>query len=140
VVSVPLHSDVVLKDIGQASPMLHTGARTGIASAEISRATDLTAFFPDGGHLATLPSHCKAAVAVNSTAGLFAPAHSRSVNTQGRTIYDLPGGTSQRMLDEVWIALERPDAMGLPVLHSILVAGTPVDENFHTSMGIRLAV
>jgi capsular polysaccharide export protein len=84
-------------------------------------------------HLPTLMTHAQALVTVNSTVGLSAMDHALPVKTLGQAIYDIPGLTSQRSLDDFWqhSALDKPE----PDLHvkfvNYVIAHTQLNGNFY---------
>jgi capsular polysaccharide export protein len=53
-------------------------------------------------HLPTLFDHMLGAVVINSTVGFSALSHGAPVKTCGLAIYDIPGLTFQKSLDEFW--------------------------------------
>lgn len=53
-------------------------------------------------HLPTALDHTRGVVVVNSTVGLQALHHGAPTKTFGRAIYDMPGLTCQKPLDEFW--------------------------------------
>lgn len=87
-------------------------------------------------HLPTLMTHAQGMVTINSTVGLSAMDHALPVKTLGQAIYDLPGLTSQRPLDEFWrhSLLDKPE----PELHAkfvnYVIAHTQLNGNFYREL------
>jgi capsular polysaccharide export protein len=110
---------------------LDQATRLGIASRVI---------FLDGGHLPTLIRRSRGMVTVNSTAGIQALHHQCPTKTLGKAIYDLPGLTSRRSLDEFWLDPDCPDAEFFATFRHAVMGATQINGNFYTPLGIRRAV
>ena len=87
-------------------------------------------------HLPTLMSHAQGLVTINSTVGLSALDHDLPVKTLGHAVYDMPGLTSQRSLDDFWknAAADKAD----PLLHEKFVnyvtAHTQLNGSFYREL------
>ena len=70
-------------------------------------------------------------VLINSTVGLSSLFHNTPVKTLGRAVYDLPGLTVQRALDEFWSAEERVDTAAFETYRANLVARNQINGNLY---------
>lgn len=97
-------------------------------------------FVIDGGHLPTLLSKSQGVVLVNSTTGLSALHHGRSVKVLGRALYDMPGLTFQGSLDRFWQEKSAPNQDLFRAFRRVVLRGAQVNGSFFTEAGIALAV
>ena len=75
----------------------------------------------DGGDLDGLAQDARGMVCVNSTSATLALAQGTPVCTIGEAIYDIPGLTHQRHLDEFWSRPTPPDPGLYPAFRRVLV-------------------
>jgi capsular polysaccharide export protein len=92
-------------------------------------------------HLPTLMSHAQGLVTINSTVGLSAMDHALPVKTLGQAIYNIPGLTSQRRLDDFWQHSEQDKPE--PELHAkfvnYVIAHTQLNGNFYRELPSAVA-
>ena len=84
-------------------------------------------------HMPTILPHCRGAVVINSTSGLAAIGCGRPTNTTGAAIYDMPGLTYQRPLDQFWAEApdNPPDTHLYERYRAELIAQTQINGNFY---------
>jgi capsular polysaccharide export protein len=84
-------------------------------------------------HLPTLFDHMLGAVVINSTVGFSALSHGAPVKTCGLAIYDLPGLTFQKSLDEFWRGAEgfRPDRELFTRFRAYVIDHTQIAGSFY---------
>jgi capsular polysaccharide export protein len=84
-------------------------------------------------HLPTLLGFATGVVTINSTVGLSALTQGIPVKTLGKAIYDVPGLTSQRNLDEFWVhaSQDTPDEKLVGKLVNFLTATCQINTNFY---------
>jgi capsular polysaccharide export protein len=97
-------------------------------------------FVIDGGHLPTLLSKSQGVVLVNSTTGLSALHHGRSVKVLGRAVFDMPGLTFQGSLDRFWLEKSAPNQSLFRTFRRLVLRRAQVNGSFFTEAGIALAV
>ncbi|WP_186208718.1 capsule biosynthesis protein [Burkholderia gladioli] len=96
--------------------------------------------FIDAGHLPTLLEHARGVVVVNSTVGLSALHHNRSLIALGSAIYNFSGLTWQGDLDDFWLGGVPPD---MDLYHAFLdyvMHHTQINGDFYTRTGIAMAI
>ncbi|MCP1403223.1 capsule biosynthesis protein [Achromobacter insolitus] len=94
----------------------------------------------DGGHLPALINGSKAVVTVNSTVGASALLHGKPTKALGRAIYNMPGLTDQRSLDEFWHHQQRPDMQLFKSFRNVVIHDTQINGGFYCKPGIDLSV
>ena len=92
-----------------------------------------------GGDLGTLIRQSHGVVLVNSTVGLHALAAGTPVCVMGTAVYDLPGLTHQRGLDQFWTKPDSVDGAFFKTFRRAL-ASIQVKGSFFDSSGRRLAI
>ena len=97
-------------------------------------------FVIDGGHLPTLLSKSQGVVLVNSTTGLSALHHGRSVKVLGRALFDMPGLTFQGSLDRFWQEKSAPNQDLFRAFRRVVLRRAQLNGSFFTERGIALAV
>ena len=75
--------------------------------------------------------HAKAVVTINSTAGLSALIHNKSLKVMGDALYDMKGLTYQGHLHQFWTAGFRPDMKLLGKFRGYLLETTQINEVFY---------
>ncbi|MBW9462920.1 capsular biosynthesis protein [Kluyvera sp. EC_51] len=75
--------------------------------------------------------HAKAMVTINSTAGLSALIHNKSLKVMGDALYDMKGLTYQGHLHQFWTAGFRPDMKLLGKFRGYLLETTQINEVFY---------
>lgn len=93
----------------------------------------------DGGDIGAVMHLTRAVVTVNSTLGNLALARGVPVIALGTAIYDMPGLTEQRPLDEFWGAPTPPDRDLYDALRRVLAARCLIPGGFFTEAGLALA-
>ncbi|WP_208998440.1 capsule biosynthesis protein [Roseibium aquae] len=92
----------------------------------------------DGGNLDRLLRHASGALTINSTTGIHALRVACPTKVLGIALYDIPGLTCQKPLDEFWRAATPPDLDLVEDLERLLAATIQVKGCFYTPEG-RLA-
>jgi capsular polysaccharide export protein len=82
-------------------------------------------------HLPSLLKSCAGVVTINSTVGLSALHHGKSVMAMGRAFYDLAGLTSQNGLNDFWCNPAPVDALLYKKLRSFLIRNTQLNGAFY---------
>jgi capsular polysaccharide export protein len=84
-------------------------------------------------HLPTLFDHMLGAVVINSTVGFSALSHGAPVKTCGVAIYDIPGLTFQKSLDEFWSEAQgfRPDRELFARFRAYVIDQTQITGSFY---------
>lgn len=90
-----------------------------------------------GGPLVDLLMHCEGVVLVNSTVGVTALRNGCPLKTLGAAIYDLPGLTDQRPLDDFWQSPTRPDMEFVDVFMRALAHATQLKGSFYAPAGVE---
>ncbi|MBS7807666.1 capsular biosynthesis protein [Variovorax sp. PCZ-1] len=87
-------------------------------------------------HLPTVMAHAKGLVTINSTVGLSAMDHDLPVKTLGQAVYDIPGLTSQRELDDFWqlADMDKPDTVLHEKFVNYVIAHTQLNGNFYREL------
>lgn len=75
--------------------------------------------------------HAKAVVTINSTAGLSALIHNKSLKVMGDALYDMKGLTYQGHLHQFWTAGSRPDMKLLGKFRGYLLETTQINAVFY---------
>ena len=75
--------------------------------------------------------HAKAVVTINSTAGLSALIHNKSLKVMGDALYDMKGLTYQGHLHQFWTAGFRPDMKLLGKFRGYLLETTQINAVFY---------
>lgn len=75
--------------------------------------------------------HAKAVVTINSTAGLSALIHNKSLKVMGDALYDMKGLTYQGHLHQFWTAGFRPDMKLLDKFRGYLLETTQINAVFY---------
>ena len=75
--------------------------------------------------------HAKAVVTINSTAGLSALIHNKSLKVMGDALYDMKGLTYQGHLHQFWTTGFRPDMKLLGKFRGYLLETTQINEVFY---------
>lgn len=70
-------------------------------------------------------------VLINSTVGLSSLFHGTPVKTLGRAVYDLPGLTVQRPLDELWSTDEKVDESAFEAYRANLILRNQINGNLY---------
>lgn len=96
--------------------------------------------FIDGGHLPTLFQNALATVVINSTTGMSSLFHGCPTITLGKALYNMPGLTFQRGLDEFWRRSKKGDEKLYRDFRDVVVNDTQINGNFYTSQGIAMTV
>ena len=68
---------------------------------------------------------------INSTVGLSSLFHGTPVKTLGRAVYDLPGLTVQRPLDELWSSPDAVDAEAFEAYRTNLILRNQINANLY---------
>ncbi len=77
--------------------------------------------------------HAKAVVTINSTAGLSALIHNKSLKVMGDALYDMKGLTYQGHLHQFWTAGFRPDMKLLGKFREYLLETTQINAVFYSA-------
>lgn len=77
--------------------------------------------------------HAKAVVTINSTAGLSALIHHKSLKVMGNALYDIKGLTYQGHLHQFWTAEFKPDVKLLNQFRGYLLETTQINAVFYDS-------
>ncbi|WP_269582395.1 capsule biosynthesis protein [Roseibium sp. Sym1] len=93
----------------------------------------------DGGKLNLLLEHAAGSLTINSTTGLHSLRARCPTKVLGIALYDLPGLTCQKSLDEFWRHGSAPDAELLDALERLLAASIQVKGCFYTREGREAA-
>ncbi|WP_208948528.1 capsule biosynthesis protein [Segnochrobactrum spirostomi] len=96
--------------------------------------------FIGGGDLGEILRHARGCVLVNSTVGLYALRAEVPTKALGTAIYDVPGLTDQRSLDDFW---SDPSPVDMELLHALLrvMSGTvQVKGSFYDPVGRAAAI
>ncbi|WP_208988542.1 capsule biosynthesis protein [Labrenzia sp. VG12] len=93
----------------------------------------------DGGNLNQLLSHAAGSLTINSTTGLHALRAGCPTKVLGIALYDIPGLTCQKTLDEFWRLATAPDPDLLDALERLLAASIQVKGCFYTKEGREAA-
>ena len=96
--------------------------------------------FIDGGHLPTLFQNAAGTVVINSTTGMSSLFHGCPTITLGKALYDMPGLTFQKGLNEFWRRSKKSDAKLYKDFRDVVVNDTQINGNFYTSLGIDMIV
>ncbi|SIT31357.1 capsule biosynthesis protein [Achromobacter sp. MFA1 R4] len=94
----------------------------------------------DGGHLPSLINRCTAVITINSTVGASALIHGKPTKALGRAIYDMPGLTDQKGLDEFWKHQDKPDVQLFRKFRNVVIHDTQINGGFYCKSGIALSV
>jgi capsular polysaccharide export protein len=90
--------------------------------------------------LPTLLSKSQGVVLVNSTTGLSALHHGRSVKVLGRALFDMPGLTFQGSLDRFWQEKSAPNQDLFRAFRRVVLRRAQLNGSFFTERGMALAV
>lgn len=93
----------------------------------------------DGGDLNQLLTHAAGSLTINSTTGLHALRVGCPTKVLGIALYDIPGLTCQKSLDEFWRHGSAPDSDLLECLERLLAAAIQVKGCFYTREGREAA-
>ena len=93
----------------------------------------------DGGNLNLLLTHAAGSLTINSTTGLHALRAGCPTKVLGIALYDIPGLTCQKSLDEFWRLGSAPDPELLDALERLLAATIQVKGCFYTKEGREVA-
>ena len=95
-------------------------------------------FYIHDQHLPTLMVHSRGVVVINSTVGLSALHHGAPLKVCGNAIYDMPGLTFQRGLDDFWQNAQqsKPDNLLLQRFNGYLVQHTQLNGSFYKRLPI----
>jgi len=93
----------------------------------------------DGGDLNQLLMHAAGSLTINSTTGLHALRVSCPTKVLGIAMYDIPGLTCQKPLDDFWRQGSAPDKHLLDCLERLLAASIQVKGCFYTKEGREAA-
>ncbi|MHA7772527.1 capsule biosynthesis protein [Roseibium sp. M-1] len=93
----------------------------------------------DGGDLDLLLTHAAGSLTINSTTGLHSLRAGCPTKVLGIALYDIPGLTCQKSLDEFWRHGSRPDEALLDALERLLAATIQVKGCFYTREGREAA-
>jgi len=93
----------------------------------------------DGGNLNLLLTHAAGSLTINSTTGLYALRAGCPTKVLGIALYDIPGLTCQKSLDEFWRMGSAPDPELLDALERLLAASIQVKGCFYTREGREAA-
>lgn len=93
----------------------------------------------DGGNLNQLLTHAAGSLTINSTTGLHALRAGCPTKVLGIALYDIPGLTCQKSLDEFWRLATAPDRELLDALERLLAATIQVKGCFYTKEGREAA-
>jgi len=96
-------------------------------------------FLVDGGDLSQLLAHAAGSLTINSTTGLHALRVGCPTKVLGIALYDIPGLTCQKPLDEFWRQGSAPDGALLDCLERLLAASIQVKGCFYTKEGREAA-
>ena len=77
--------------------------------------------------------HAEAVVTINSTAGLSALIHHKSLKVMGNALYDIKGLTYQGHLHQFWTAGFKPDVKLLNQFRGYLLETTQINAVFYDS-------
>lgn len=88
-------------------------------------------FYIHDQHLPSLLDHALGVVLINSTVGLSALHHDRSLITLGEAIYDIPNLTFQGNLDDFWTNLQPPNKKLYSEFRRHLIQKTQINGNFY---------
>ena len=110
-----------------------TKAATGLGLAD-------RVLYLESGDLELLLRHARGCVTVNSTTGIVALGLGCPTITLSDPIYNLPGLTFQRGLDDFWREGEKPDAELFCRFRRVVIRATQIDGGFYCRTGIGLAV
>lgn len=94
----------------------------------------------ESGHLYQLINNSKGMVIVNSTSGTEALQYGRPVITLGKALFNLPGLTHQKSLDDFWINPAVPDAKLFNAYKQVLMENTQINGDFYSPSGIALTI
>lgn len=92
------------------------------------------------GDLLALVANSRGVVTVNSTVGILALEQGTPTHTLSDPIYNLPGLTCQRPLDEFWHGGESPDRELFACFRRCVMHATQINGGFYCSSSIALAV
>ena len=81
--------------------------------------------------LPELLRNAEATVLINSTVGLSSLFHGTPVKTLGRAVYDMPGLTVQRPLDELWSSPDAVDAEAFETYRTNLILRNQINANLY---------
>ena len=95
------------------------------------------AYIIDGGNLDHLLQHAAGALTINSTTGIHALRVGCPTKVLGIALYDIPGLTCQRPLDDFWKDGTRPDQDLVEDLERLLAKTIQVKGCFYTDKGRR---
>ena len=121
------------------SPGLAHHART-IAKAATRLGMAGRVLYLESGDLELLLRHARGCVTVNSTAGIVALSLGCPTTTLSDPIYNLPGLTFQRGLNDFWREGEKPDAELFCRFRRVVMRATQIEGGFYCRTGIALAV
>jgi len=93
----------------------------------------------DGGDLNQLLTHATGSLTINSTTGLHALRVGCPTKVLGIALYDIPGLTCQKTLDDFWRQGSAPDETLLDSLERLLAAAIQVKGCFYTREGREAA-
>ncbi len=85
--------------------------------------------------LPTLLQHAQGTVLINSTVGLSSLFHGTPVKPLGKTIYDIPGLTSQLDLDDFWNVERFVDKANFQAFRSFLIMRNQLNGNLYRRIG-----
>ena len=83
-------------------------------------------------HLPTMLKHAKSVVTINSTAGLSAIHHAKSLKVMGNALYDIKGLTYQHSLDRFWSCNFQPDMKLYHQFRNVLLHKTQLNGVFYS--------
>lgn len=92
------------------------------------------------GELQPILDHASGMVTINSSVGIQALARNCPTLTLADPLYNLPGLTSQRGLDEFWSHTDRPDPELFHCFRNCVIHYTQINGGFYSRQGIELAV
>jgi len=96
--------------------------------------------FIDGGVLKSMAAAASGAVTVNSTAGLATAEFGCPTKVLGRAIYDMPGLTDQKPLDQFWSDPAKPDFDLFIRFRNRVMRRTQVNGSYYTPQGRALLI
>jgi len=134
----PVGHHLVVKSHPLDNDLVPRGAQT----AALTRRYGLEGrtLFVDGGHLPTLLERAAGVVTVNSTIGCSAFVHGCPVKALGRAIYNFPGLTDSRPLDDFWKDPIPPDEKVFRDFTIVVRQQCLIHGSFYCRQGLRLAV
>ena len=103
-------------------------------------AYDLTGrvFYCHDTHLPTLLKEAKGTVTINSTVGISSLHHETPTKVLGRAVYDLEGITSQKSLDDFWLACCKPCVNSFKKFNLFLKSKNQIPGSFYQQPELTL--